>query len=119
LGLLSCFAALGLKGLSVYRNKRVSVDIAAGERQLLRFTFSDVILLFAALAAVTLDGTSVEFLRWTVEQLKSGPKVASVIVWAAYTTALICAIGYAFGTAVVLALNLVRDLIRSATGAKK
>lgn len=114
LSLLGSFALLGFKGLYVYRNKRVSVGVAAGGRQLMRFTYSDVILLFAVLSFITLDGTSLEFLRWTVDQLKHGPKVASVIVFSAYTTALVCALGYAFGGAVVVFVNLVGSLVARA-----
>ena len=119
LSLVGAFAALGLKGLVVYRNKRVSVDIAAGERQLLQFTYSDVTLLFAVLAVITVDRTSLEFFVWVIEQLKSGPKVASVLVFGSYVTALSCAFGYAFGNAIVLFISLTLRMLKRAVTPSK
>lgn len=116
LSLLGSFALLGLKGLSVYRNKRVSMRVSAGGRQLMGFTYSDVVLLFAALSVISLDSTSLEFILWTVDQLKHGPKVASVIVFSAYATALVCALGYAFGGAVVVFVNLAGSLVARTRG---
>jgi len=110
--LLGTFAALGLRGLVVYRGKIVSMRFSSAGRQFLRITYSDIILLFAVLSFISLDGTSLEFLNWAVSQLKHGPKFASLAVLTAYLTSLICALGYTFGGALVVLGSLVAKLFR-------
>lgn len=110
--LLGTFAALGLRGLVVYRGKIVSMRFSSAGRQFLRLTYSDVVLLFAVLSFISLDNASLEFLNWTVSQLKHGPKFASLIVFTAYVTSLVCALGYTFGGALVILFNLVTRLFR-------
>lgn len=101
---LGIFSALGLKGMIRYRGKRVFIRLGVGGRSALQLSYSDFVLLFAALSFMSLDGTSLEFLEWAMWQLKHGPKVASVIALSFYVTALICSLAYTFcGSLVVMA----------------
>ena len=101
LSLVSCFAALGLIGLVA--------RATAPERQLLRFTYFDIILLFAVLSIITLNRASLELIYPGLEQLKSKPNVASVMVLGylvALSGAFGCVVGCVFGNAIVLFLRV-------------
>jgi hypothetical protein len=99
---LGAFAALGLKGLIEYQGKRVSFGITVAGQTAVRVTYSDIVFLFSALVVMSLDDTSIEFFTWASSQLKSGPKFASVVVLSVYSTALVCALAYAFAGVVTI-----------------